>query len=519
MNEHARLEEILNILNKHHFLKDKSPENIRTIFEELGPSFVKIGQILSSRNDYLPNEYCIEFKKLLNDVKPIPYEEVMKTLNNEYKDVNKVFKHIDSKPLGSASIAQTHRATLINGDIVAVKVIRSNIREVINLDFKLIKKVVNIFHLEKFFTSIANINGALDELQRSMNEEMNFLTEASHIEEFAKFNSDVNYIKPIKVYREYTTNNVLVMEYINGFNISDKETLIKNGYDMHELGEKLANNYIKQAIYDGFYHADPHASNLKVLDGKIVYLDFGMMGRLSKDSRKYLEDCIFYIITNNYKEIAHELILMNTNKNLVDNMSLISDVKEVLEHNKTSEIANINIKKFINEMYKMLNDNHIILPNDIVMLARGIVVIAGLLEQISPEISLSIVFKNYYKSNLKNFISKEDLEKVLLKLSVNSKGLVDIPSELLATLKGVNNNELRFNVELSNSSKLSVMVSTMIHQVIIALVDVGFIIGMAIIISGGHRLSLSFYCYLVCAVICTCYLTYRILTNKITRKK
>src|SRR5574344_1123892 len=105
MNEHARLEEILNILNKHHFLKDKSPENIRTIFEELGPSFVKIGQILSSRNDYLPNEYCIEFKKLLNDVKPIPYEEVMKTLNNEYKDVNKVFKHIDSKPLGSASIA------------------------------------------------------------------------------------------------------------------------------------------------------------------------------------------------------------------------------------------------------------------------------------------------------------------------------------------------------------------------------------------------------------------------------
>jgi ubiquinone biosynthesis protein len=519
MNEKARLEEILNILNKHHFLKDKSPENIRTIFEELGPSFVKIGQILSSRNDYLPNDYCIEFKKLLNDVKPIPFNEIMQSLNNEYKDVNKVFKKIDEKPLGSASIAQTHKATLINGDIVAIKVSRSNIREMINLDFKLMKKIVKDFHLNKVFTSIADINSALDELQKSMNEEMNFLTEADHIEEFAKLNKDINYIKPIKVYREYTTKNVLVMEYIGGYNIIDKTSLSKDGYDMHELGEKLANNYIKQAIFDGFYHADPHASNLKVLDGKIVYLDFGMMGRLTKESRKALEECIFYIIINNYKEIAHELILINTNDIPVDNMILISDIKSVLEHNKTSEIASVNIKKFINEMYKMLNDNHIILPNDIVMLTRGIVVIAGLLEQISPDISLALVFKNYYKSNLKSFINKDDLDKVLLELSVNSKDLIDIPNELLATLKGINNNDLRFNVELSNSNKLSSNMSTMIHQLIIALIDASLIIGMSIITLSGKRLTLIFYIYLICSIICTCYLTYKILSNKISRKK
>lgn len=519
MNEKARLEEIISILNKHHFIKDKSPENIRIIFEELGPSFIKIGQILSSRNDYLPNNYCQEFKKLLSDVQPVPFEEIVDILNDAYGDYKKVFKHIDHKPIGSASIAQTYRATLKKGDEVAVKIAHKNIQEMINLDLKLLKRIVNIFHLDQIFSNITNINNLIDELRISMNLEADFLNEAKNINLFNQYNKDIKYLKLLNVYEDLTKKNVLVMEYIDGFDIGDIKALLDNGYDLHEISEKLANNYIKQAITDGYYHADPHASNIKIVNGKICYLDFGMMGTLSKNSRYYLEQCIVNIITNNYKEIAHILTLINTNNNDIDNMQLITDIKKVLEKNKTTGIASINIKMFVNDMYKMLNDNHIILPNDMMMLIRGIVVIAGLLEQICPSISLALVFKNYYKTNINKLISKEDLDKNLIKLSLNYNNLIDIPTYALETLKGINNNDLRFNVELSNSNKLSSVISTMIHQLIIALIDLGLIIGLAIISLKNDYLNPFFYIYLISSILCTLYLIYRIIENKICRSK
>src|SRR5574344_1863643 len=268
MNEKARLEEIISILNKHHFIKDKSPENIRIIFEELGPSFIKIGQILSSRNDYLPNNYCQEFKKLLSDVQPVPFEEIVDILNDAYGDYKKVFKHIDHKPIGSASIAQTYRATLKNGDEVAVKIAHKNIQEMINLDLKLLKRIVNIFHLDQIFSNITNINNLIDELRISMNLEADFLNEAKNINLFNQYNKDIiyldqifsnitninnlidelrismnleadflneakninlfnqynkdiKYLKLLNVYEDLTKKNVLVMEYIDGVDIGD----------------------------------------------------------------------------------------------------------------------------------------------------------------------------------------------------------------------------------------------------------------------------------------------------------
>ena len=143
-------------------------------------------------------------------------------------------------------------------------------------------------------------------------EEMNFTTERKHIEEFHDNNQELVYLKPLKVYAKYSTNNILVMEYIDGYNIAEKEELKKAGYDLEEIAEKLAHNYLKQAIDDGFYHADPHTDNIKIINGKIAYLDFGMMGRLSKHNRKLLENCIVAIVQNDINEIAHILTLLDT---------------------------------------------------------------------------------------------------------------------------------------------------------------------------------------------------------------
>ncbi len=518
MSENSRLKEIIKILNKHNFISDKSPKNVRTIFEELGPTFIKIGQILSNRNDFLSVEYRNEFKKLLDSATPIPYSDIANTLENEYEDYKNIFKFIDEKPLGSASIAQTHHAILSSGEEVAIKIVRNGIRDTVSLDLRLLKKIIKQFHLDKLISSITDIDKLINDLSVTMMEEMDLLTEAKHIDKFSSLNQNINYIKTIKVYHEYTTSNVLVMEYIDGDNI-DKVAILKDkGYDINEIAQKLANNYIKQAINDGFYHADPHASNIKIKDGKIVYLDFGMMGTLSLNSQKQLEKCIEFILNDNYREIANIVCMMNTNDEEVDFMSLCNSIKNVLEKNKTTSIHSVDVKVFINDMYELLNNSHIILPNDITMLARGILVIAGLLEEICPDISLVTVFKNYYLSNINEYINLDKIKKAAVSTYFNANSLMNIPNEMLSTLKSINNDEMTFNVKVKNSDKLNDSTSTFSHQFIIAITNASLLIGLAILVNNSSLSSILTSIYLIFSFICSIYLIYKIVSNKINRK-
>lgn len=518
MSESNRLKEIIKILNKNNIINDKSPKNIRIIFEQLGPIYVKIGQILSNRNDFLSKEYRDEFKKLLNSATPVPFKEIISTLESEYEDYKKIFKTIDEKPLGSASIAQTHRAKLVNGKEVAIKVVRNGIKETVSLDLKLFKKIIKQFHLDKLISSVADIDKFVDDLSVSIMREMDLLSEAKNIDKFSSLNQNINYIKTIKVYHEYTTKNVLVMEYVDGDNIDNTLALKKKGYDIDEIAKKLANNYVKQAIGDGFYHADPHASNIKIKDGKIVYLDFGMMGTLSLTSKKQLEKCIEYIINDNYREIAAIVCMMNTNNKEVDFMKLCSDIKKVLEKNKTTAIESVDIKLFINDMYDLFNSSNIVLPSDITMLLRGIIIIAGLLEEICPDINLITVFRNYYFSNLSEYINSEKINNEIISAILNVNSLVNIPNEMLSTLKSINNDEMTFNVKIKNSDKLNDTISTFNHQFIIAMINASFIIGLAILVNNSNSSLFLTKLYFICSSICTIYLIYKIIFNKISRK-
>ena len=518
MNENNRLKEIIKILNKNNIINDKSPKNIRTILEQLGPTFVKIGQILSNRNDFLSKEYRNEFKKLLDSATPVPYSDIVNTLEKEYDDYKKIFKRIDEEPLGSASIAQIHRAVLSNGEEVAIKVVRNGIRETVSLDLKLFKKIIKQFRLDKIITSVTDIDKLVNDLSITMMKEMDLLTEAEYIDKFSLLNEDINYIGTIKVYHEYTTTNVLVMEYIEGDNIDKTDILKDKGYDINEIAQKLANNYVKQAIGDGFYHADPHASNIKIKDGKIVYLDFGMMGTLSLTSQKQLESCIEHIINDNYRELASIVCMMNTNDEEVDFIVLCKNIRKVLEKNKSTAIAEVDVRTFIGDMYELFNNSHIILPNDIAMLLRGILVIAGLLEEISPGINLLTVFKNYYLTNINGYINSEKIKKDIVSALLNANSLINVPNEMLSTLKSINNDEMTFNVRVKNSNKLNDSTSTFNHQFIIAITNSSLLIGIAILVSNSNFSLPLIKIYFLLSFMCSIYLVYKIISNKINRK-
>ena len=255
----SRLSEILQVLRKHQITKGLTPVRLREILEDLGPTYVKLGQIMSMRSDMLPEEYCKELTSLRTQVKPVKFSQMKDLLEKELgAPVSQVFSCLDETPLGSASIAQVHRGRLLTGEEVVVKIQRPNIREIMAEDIALMRKAAGILNLAMQTKDIVDFRSIIEEMWKTTQEEMDFEKEAENLKLFAENQKEIVYITSPKVYPEYTTSKVLTMSYIGGLQIDRLEELRALGYDNTEIGQKAAENYCKQIMDDGFFHADPH---------------------------------------------------------------------------------------------------------------------------------------------------------------------------------------------------------------------------------------------------------------------
>ena len=288
----SRLREMTAVLHKHEITRGVSPEKLRMILEDLGPTYIKLGQIMSMHSDILPKRYCDELMRLHSEVAPMPFAEVAEVIQESYGypwDGSVPGDRGDphwlcvyrSGPSGHSPV----------GEQVVVKVQRKGIYEVMARDIGLLHKAAKLLPVTTL-RGLVDLDMVLDELWMTTQEEMNFLTEAANAEEFARKNQDVVFVETPKLYREHTTTHVLVMEYVEGFPINAREDLLENGYDLKEIGRKFVDNYIKQVMEDGFFHADPHPGNVRIRGGKIVWLDMGMMGRLTERDRELIGEVI-----------------------------------------------------------------------------------------------------------------------------------------------------------------------------------------------------------------------------------
>ena len=481
MNEKERLKEIIEVFKSNNILGGLTPNKFSKIIEELGPTFIKIGQIMSNRNDIFPKEYCDALSRLRSNVTPMSFSSVEEILIDEYGDYKEIFNKIDIDPIGSASIAQVHKAKLNNGDEVVIKVRRKDIYNKMSMDVKLLKKAISIMHINNIF-KVINLTEVIDELFNVAKEEMNFEIEAKHIEEFNDNNRDIVYIRAPHVYRDISTSSVLVMEDIKGITIDKIELLNELGYDLEDIGLKLANNYIKQAITDGFFHADPHPDNIMILEKEIVFLDLGMMGRISTREREILNDCIKAIVKNDIYEVEKNLLLLSTTVGEVNHIKLRKDIEMILSKNASIEISNTNTVDFINNMFNMLRSNNIKLDKDITMLIRGIATIEGVLESISPNISLIEVLSNRVKEDgISNILSKKNIIDAGRNIINTSNSLLKLPDESLKLINSINRGEVNFKIELNDSDHKIDKLESLVHQVVIGIIDASLLLGASIV--------------------------------------
>ena len=501
MNEKMRLKEIITILKDSDLISGITPQKLCNTISNLGPTYIKIGQILSSRYDLLPKEYCDALANLRAKVTPMSFEEVSEILKEEYGDINEIFDSISHDCIFSASIAQVHKAKLKNGENVVIKVQRKNVYETMTTDIKLIKKAILLLRLNSL-VKVIDLNSVIDEIYYIAKEEMNFQIEAKYLEEFKENNRDIVYVDVPKVYNELVTKKVLVMENIDGINLNNKEALIKQGYDVEEIGLKLANNYIKQALDDGLFHADPHPDNIFVRDGKIIFLDLGMMGRISSRNKKLLKDAMKAIAKNDVNELEHVLLSISTTKEPVNHIKLRSEIQNILDKNVNEDIKNINVMEFMNSVNTVLKENGIKLDKNITLLIRGICVIEGTLEGISPDINLLMVFNNKIKEDsLNEVFSKEMLLNTGRNVVTGANSLSMLPNELLNFIRDINRGETKIDIEMANSAKQVDKLEKMLHQLIIGLLDAAILLGATMVNNKILR-----YIYLAFAIVFTIWL-------------
>ena len=521
-----RFREIKDVLRKNQITRGVTPEKLRMILEELGPTYIKLGQIMSLHSDFLPKAYCDELLKLNSDVTPMPFDDVEDVINHSYgQDWRELFQFIEEAPLGSASIAQVHRARLKNGEEVIIKVERKGIYDTMARDIGLLHRLVKLIPPVGDFKNLVDLDMVLDELWSVAQEEMDFLKEAANMDEFSRNNASVQYVTTPKLYHEYSTGHVLVMEYIDGYSLDDVESLQNAGYDMDEIGTKFVNNFIKQVMDDGFFHADPHPGNVKIRDGKIVWIDMGMMGRLSEKDRHTMIKGIRGIALHDISMVENSVLEIGEFRGKPDRERLYQDLKKIIADYGTTSMGSLDVAAAIAGLVEIMKQNRISLPHGVSMLCRGLTHIQGVLAVISPDINMMQIAVNRYTEDfLKNINWKSEFQKQarIVYRSVN-KG-VEIPGLVTDILKEHLEGQSVVNIDLHSSEDLTNVISAAIRNIVVGLCVAALLIASSVIcttdmtpkILGIPALGFAGYAF---AMVVSIFLTVRYLWSKRKKRK
>lgn len=478
-----RLKEIVAVLRDRELLQGVTPVKVRQVLEDLGPTFVKLGQIISMRPDFLPNEYQAELTRLQSEVKPMDFSVVKEIVQREYNQSwDGIFASIDEHAMGSASIAQVHRASLLNGDRVVIKVQRPGIYEVMAKDIALLKRAISILNLVRDSEGVVNLESIVDEMWEIAKQEMDFLLEADHIEEFAHLNKDDENILCPKVNRQLTTQRILVMECMDGIPLDDGEGLQAACVDMERIGRRLGINYVKQMIDDGFFHADPHPGNIWVKDGRIIWLDLGMMGRLSVRDRNSFRHAIMALVTNDVYGMKEAVLALGMPRGKVDHIQLYDDVAALMAQYGDLDFEHLKAGEVARKILMVLKSNNIAIPHGLSMFARGVMIMEGVMTRCCPQVNFSEIFaKGLRVSMEKDFSWLAELNKFKRDSYMLMKKSMQLPEQISDILKMTLSGQTKVNLDLTGSQEPLQKLDSMINKMIMAIISAALLLGSSTI--------------------------------------
>ena len=455
-------------------------ERVRMALEEMGSAYVKFGQMLSNRNDILPEEMISELQKLQDKVE-IQEVDIRKKLAEELNIIpEEYFQSIDEEPMASASIGQVFRAVLKNGEKVVLKVRRDNIDNVVETDLVIMKDMAKF--LEKYDVNAKNINllYIVETFENMLKKELSLTNERKNMERFENnFKGNEHLHVPV-VYKELSNNRILCMEFIEGIKITDKEKIEKTGFNPKEIASLGLELYIKQVMKYGFFHADPHPGNIFLgKDGKLIFIDFGAMGTLYPYEIELLEELTLNFLQKDVKKMIATIKELALDYNISDEKRLERGFYDILSMVDGTSLEEINLVEIMERVKTLLSQNQVLLSEDVYLLVKGIGQIEGIGRHLNPQLNImQEIGKNAQEIMVKRMSPKYILEKGMGKVGEFSENWLTLPSDLKRLLEKIQNNELKHRHELvgfENFQKIT-------ERLVMGLVVSSLIIGSSILV-------------------------------------
>ena len=462
-------------------------ERIKLVLEELGPTFVKLGQTFSNRDDLLPQELILELQKLQDNVKTLDLD-IREILTSELGiNVDEHFEYINETPLAAASIAQVYKGLLKSGEAVIVKVRRPGIDEIIKDDLILLKDLVKIIDAYSDIGDQINLKNAVYAFEKSLLEELSLNNERRNIIQFSQnFKGSTETYVP-KVYSELSTDNVLTMEFIDGIKVTDLDALRKNGFSPEKLSEVGYRLFISQILDHGFFHADPHAGNIIVnKDGKLVFIDFGVVGKVQGSDRENLEGLIVNFVSKKPEKIVQNLKRLAVYYNIPDDKRFENEVGEVLNYIHNSSLKEINVTEIFNKMKDVLKTNRLVMPDFFYLLFKGISLIDGVGRTLNPDLDVVASLKPYTRKILFKRLNPEALAKKGLDRAIDFAQSVDeLPDVMRKLIQKIDDDQITIQTEIKNTDRIEYLVKSTATNFILALILCANIIATSILWAAG----------------------------------
>ena len=373
------------------------PQRLRLALEELGPTFVKLGQMLSTRPDIVPHNFIVELEKLQNRVAPIPTEIARRVIESELKKpISEIFSSFDDQPLAAASLAQVHRASR-NGSDLVVKVQRPNITQVIEVDLEIMHNLAALMERYLHGTYVINPVGLVREFAENIKRELDFRIEAVNMRRFAQNFAGTAWVHVPAVYSDPGyTQRVLIMEYVEGIFISDLDRLRREGYDLKRIARHGADIGFRSTLEHGFFHADPHPGNLIIQPGNVIcLLDYGMMGTLSNRFRERLGRMIYYIINNDEKRTARALLGLMESSQVIDAETLEVQVSNIIQEYAHLALREIQLGNMLFKLLRLLAEHHVRFPTHLIWLSKAITTVEDVAHKLDPDFDMLEYAKPY----------------------------------------------------------------------------------------------------------------------------
>lgn len=475
-------------VTEEHMNKRTAGIKLREVLQSLGPTFIKLGQIASTRRDLIPKEIAEELEKLQDQVTAFSFQQVRDMIEMELGDtLENLFQDFSETPLATASIGQVHTAHLRTGEYVAVKIQRPDIKPIVETDLEILDDLARLTESKISWAKTYQLRSIIEEFSNSLRAELDYQTEGRNSERIAKQFNDQKEIHIPKVHWDFSTKKILTMDFVEGIKVNNIKKLDEEGYDRKLIAKRVINSLLHQILIEGFFHGDPHPGNIFILPGNhIAYIDFGMVGRLSEETKYHFANLVIHLQRGNTKGLLKTISSMGLHSDQTDMSSLYNHIDLFVMNYSDIALSKLSIGTALNDLLTIIYQHHIKVPSDLTILGKALLIVESVVKTLNPELSIMDTVKPFGEKLVKQrYGPKNILKNSWSELLENAQLLSKVPKSLKDLTTTIQNGKLHFEISVPELKSLLQRIDKVSNRLAFSIILLSFSIMMVGLTIGG----------------------------------